>query len=76
MVAERLLSAGILTKETHRNTIRLAPPFIITETEIDWAVSQIADVLAALSKEVVEPIAGLTKAGARVSMCAAFAQWS
>ena len=56
-VAERLLSAGILTKEAHRNTIRLAPPFIITETEIDWAVSQIADVLAALSKDVVEPIA-------------------
>ena len=56
-VAERLLSAGILTKEAHRNTIRLAPPFIITETEIDWAVSQIANVLAALSKDVVEPIA-------------------
>ena len=56
MVAERLLAAGILTKETHHNTIRLAPPLIITEADIDWAVDRIADVLAALSKEVVEPM--------------------
>jgi ornithine--oxo-acid transaminase len=57
VVVEKLLSAGILTKEAHRNTVRLAPPFVITETEIDWAVDRIAEVLAALSKEILEPIA-------------------
>jgi ornithine--oxo-acid transaminase len=55
--AERLIDVGILTKETHRNTVRLAPPFIITEPEIDWAVDRIAEVLAAVSKELAEPAA-------------------
>jgi ornithine--oxo-acid transaminase len=45
MVAERLLRAGVLTKDTHRNTIRFAPPFIINEAEIDWAVDRVAEVL-------------------------------
>ena len=56
-VVERLLTVGILTKEAHRNTARLAPPFIITEAEIDWAVDRIAEVLAALSSEMMEPMA-------------------
>jgi ornithine--oxo-acid transaminase len=54
MVAERLLAAGVLTRETHHNTIRLAPPLIVTKADIDWAVDRIAEVLAALSKEVAE----------------------
>ena len=45
MVAERLLRAGVLTKDTHRNTIRFTPPFIINEAEIDWAVDRVAEVL-------------------------------
>jgi ornithine--oxo-acid transaminase len=57
MVAERLLGAGILTKETHHNTIRLAPPLIITEADIDWAVDRVAEVLASLAKEIAEPAA-------------------
>jgi ornithine--oxo-acid transaminase len=58
MVAERLLGAGILTRETHHNTIRLAPPLIITKADIDWAIDRIAEVLAALSRERAEPVAG------------------
>jgi ornithine--oxo-acid transaminase len=58
MVAERLLGAGILTRETHHNTIRLAPPLIITKADIDWAIDRIAEVLAALSREHAEPVAG------------------
>jgi ornithine--oxo-acid transaminase len=54
---ERLLGAGILVKETHRNTVRLAPPFIITEPEIDWAVERIAETFAAVPKDLVEPAA-------------------
>jgi len=33
-------------KETHVNTVRLAPPLVITRNEIDWAVARIAEVLA------------------------------
>lgn len=39
--AEQLLDKGILSKETHETTIRLAPPLIITKEELDWALEQI-----------------------------------
>jgi ornithine--oxo-acid transaminase len=51
------LLAGILTKETHRNTIRLAPPFIIKKSEIDWAVGQIELVLGEVVDDIAEPLA-------------------
>lgn len=44
-VALRLIRAGVLTKDTHRNTIRFAPPLIIEESEIDWSVERLAEVL-------------------------------
>ena len=37
---------GVLAKDTHGSTIRLAPPLVITEEEIDHAVAQLAAVLA------------------------------
>lgn len=46
-VVHRLLDVGVLTKDTHRNTIRLAPPLIIDERQIDWAVDRLAEVLDA-----------------------------
>lgn len=55
VVAERLLRAGVLTKDTHRNTIRLTPPFIIKEEEIDWAVDRVAEVLDEIFENAVEP---------------------
>jgi len=56
VVVERLLRVGILTKQTHRNTIRLAPPFIIKESEIDWAVDRIAQVLDEIVDDIVQPL--------------------
>jgi ornithine--oxo-acid transaminase len=56
IVAERLLRAGVLTKDTHRNTIRFAPPFIINEAEIDWAVDRVAEVLGEILENAVEPL--------------------
>jgi ornithine--oxo-acid transaminase len=44
-VAECLLAAGILSKETHGTVIRLAPPLTITREQIDWAVVQLRSVL-------------------------------
>lgn len=48
-LVRRLIRAGVLTKDTHRNTIRFAPPLIISESQVDWAVDRFAEVL----KEVV-----------------------
>jgi len=41
-----LKDRGMLCKDTHVDTIRLAPPLIITKTQIDWAVDQLETVLA------------------------------
>lgn len=40
-IAERLLARGVLVKDTHGQTIRIAPPLVIRGTEIDWAVEQL-----------------------------------
>ncbi|GIO16234.1 ornithine aminotransferase [Cohnella xylanilytica] len=42
---ERLMERGLLCKETHETTIRFAPPLIISEEELDWAMGRIEDVL-------------------------------
>ncbi|ANM06178.1 ornithine--oxo-acid transaminase [Rhizobium phaseoli] len=36
-----LKERGLLAKDTHDHTIRLAPPLIISREQVDWAVSQI-----------------------------------
>jgi ornithine--oxo-acid transaminase len=41
-----LKDRGMLCKDTHENTIRLAPPLVITKAQIDWAVEQLEAVLA------------------------------
>lgn len=45
-VAERLLGRGVLVKDTHGQTIRIAPPLVVRATELDWAVEQLRVVLA------------------------------
>lgn len=42
-----LLAEGILSKETHHTVIRLAPPLIITQSQIDEALEKIQKVLKA-----------------------------
>lgn len=42
---EALQESGILAKETHVNIIRFAPPLIISEAEVDWAIERIRPVL-------------------------------
>ena len=42
---EALQESGILAKETHRHIIRFAPPLVITEDDIDWAIDRIRPVL-------------------------------
>jgi ornithine--oxo-acid transaminase len=42
---EALMAKGILAKETHENVIRFAPPLIIDQKTIDWALVRIGEVL-------------------------------
>lgn len=44
---EKLMEAGLLCKETHENVIRLAPPLVIAQDELDWAFERIRSVLCA-----------------------------
>ncbi len=39
---EKLLTKGLLCKETHETTVRFAPPLVIKKEEIDWALERIA----------------------------------
>jgi ornithine--oxo-acid transaminase len=43
---ERLAGRGVLAKDTHGSTIRLAPPLVVTEQDLDHALAQLAAVLA------------------------------
>ncbi|MCV7168845.1 ornithine--oxo-acid transaminase [Mycobacterium manitobense] len=44
-ISLRLAERGVLVKDTHGSTLRFAPPLVITEDEITWAVDQFTAVL-------------------------------
>lgn len=46
---EQLLEHGVLCKDTHDRTIRIAPPLTITADELDWALERIEAVLSGLA---------------------------
>jgi ornithine--oxo-acid transaminase len=41
----KLMERGVLAKDTHGSTIRLAPPLTITADEVDWALEQFTEIL-------------------------------
>jgi ornithine--oxo-acid transaminase len=41
----RLAEEGMLCKDTHEQTMRLAPPLCITKDELDWAIERIERVI-------------------------------
>jgi ornithine--oxo-acid transaminase len=45
-VCEALQARGLLAKETHDHTIRIAPPLILTADQADWIAEQFAAALA------------------------------
>jgi ornithine--oxo-acid transaminase len=45
---EALKDEGMLCKETHEHTIRVAPPLCITANEVDWALDRLQKVFARL----------------------------
>ena len=50
MVCEHLMHAGLLSKETHHTVIRIAPPLVISERQIDHAVNILRRVLSQLRR--------------------------
>ena len=44
-ICEQLLVRGVLAKDTHEQVIRIAPPLVIGETELDWLATQLSAVL-------------------------------
>ncbi len=44
-VALRLADRGVLAKDTQIQTLRLAPPLVVTPAEVDWLVAQLRDSL-------------------------------
>jgi len=43
---ERLMQEGLLCKDTHAQTMRLAPPLCITRDELEWALARLRKVLS------------------------------
>jgi ornithine--oxo-acid transaminase len=44
-VCERLLDRGVLANDAHARTVRLAPPIVVAEDDLDFAVAQLAGAL-------------------------------
>ncbi|MGI8316964.1 ornithine--oxo-acid transaminase [Halobacillus mangrovi] len=47
---EKLKDEGLLCKETHETVIRFAPPLVISEEDLDWAIEKITKVLASVKQ--------------------------
>ncbi|MFC5825364.1 ornithine--oxo-acid transaminase [Nonomuraea insulae] len=43
--SKALLKRGVLAKDTHGSTLRLAPPIVISEEDLLWAIDQLADAI-------------------------------
>jgi ornithine--oxo-acid transaminase len=41
---EQLAELGVLAKDTHGSTIRLAPPLVIEEEDLDWALDRVDEI--------------------------------
>ncbi|MGH3309433.1 MAG: ornithine--oxo-acid transaminase [Streptomyces sp.] len=44
-LSEKLMERGVLVKDTHGSTIRIAPPLVVTKEDLDWGLEQLAAVL-------------------------------
>ena len=45
-VSEALMARGVLAKDTHGSTIRLAPPIVISEEDLLWALDRLTETIA------------------------------
>lgn len=52
---EALWARGVLCKETHHKTIRFAPPLVISEQDLMWAVDQLCETLTSSAGDAGAP---------------------
>ncbi|WBB63620.1 ornithine--oxo-acid transaminase [Streptomyces sp. WMMC500] len=45
-ISQKLMARGVLVKDTHGSTIRIAPPLVITKEDLDWGLNQLRETLA------------------------------
>jgi ornithine--oxo-acid transaminase len=45
-VCERLARLGVLAKDTHGTAIRLAPPLVISEADLDWGLDRLEEAIS------------------------------
>ncbi|MEV0525299.1 ornithine--oxo-acid transaminase [Streptomyces sp. NPDC050439] len=45
-ISQKLMDRGVLVKDTHGSTIRIAPPLVISKEDLDWGLDQLRAVLA------------------------------
>ena len=62
-VAEALVGRGVLTKDTHGSTLRFAPPLVISERDIHFAMDQLEGALTEQAKKKSPALASLVKLG-------------
>ena len=55
---EALMERGILAKETHHQVIRFAPPLVVSEEELTWALPAIEEVVQGRNVELPDPAMG------------------
>ncbi|WP_327431129.1 ornithine--oxo-acid transaminase [Streptomyces sp. NBC_01615] len=46
-ISEKLMDRGVLVKDTHGVTVRIAPPLVISKEDLDWGLAQLRGVLGA-----------------------------
>ncbi|MFI6574986.1 ornithine--oxo-acid transaminase [Nocardiopsis sp. NPDC050513] len=47
-LCQRLAEHGVLVKDTHGSTVRMSPPLVITEEDLNWGLDRFGEVLAEL----------------------------
>ncbi|MEU4997726.1 ornithine--oxo-acid transaminase [Streptomyces sp. NPDC021622] len=45
-ISQKLMDRGVLVKDTHGSTIRIAPPLVISKEDLDWGLDQLRAVLS------------------------------
>ncbi|MFD5624081.1 ornithine--oxo-acid transaminase [Streptomyces yangpuensis] len=46
-ISEKMMERGVLVKDTHGSTVRIAPPLVISKEDLDWGLEQLRSVLSA-----------------------------
>ncbi|MFI6510252.1 ornithine--oxo-acid transaminase [Streptosporangium sp. NPDC050855] len=49
-ISEALMAHGVLAKDTHGSTVRLAPPLVVSEDDLRWAIGRLGAVLEELAR--------------------------